>query len=136
MSTSLILLLTLDPMVKAAMAGALLREGGISCLARTSGEAMRIVCSKGGELELAVIDFDHGSNGMTLMSAIDACANHHLPIVALTRAGEEHARFVALANGAAECLAKPVSAQQLAKVIISYRPKSWELAQVAWSRFY
>lgn len=67
---------------------------------------------------------------MTLMSAIDACANHHLPMVALTGPGEEHARFVALASGAAECLAKPVSAEQLAKAIVRHRPK-WELAQVA-----
>jgi len=130
MSTGLTLLLTLDPLVEEAMASALLREGGISCLAQTSDEAMRIVCNKGSELELAVIDFDHGSNGMTLMSAIDACANHHLPMVALTRPGEEHARLVALANGAAECLAKPVSAEQLAKAIISYRPTR-ELAQAA-----
>jgi DNA-binding response OmpR family regulator len=116
--------------VEEAMAGALLQNGGISCPARSSGEAMRIVCDKGGELELAVIDFDHGSNGMTLMSAIDACANHHLPMLALTAPGEEHARFVALANGAAECLAKPVSAEQLAKAMISYRHE-WELRQVA-----
>jgi DNA-binding response OmpR family regulator len=130
MRTGLTLLLTHDPVVEEAMVGALLQEGGISCLARTSDDAMRIVCSKGSELELAVIDFDHGSNGMTLMSAINACANHHLPMLALTGAGEEHARFVALANGAAECLAKPVSAEQLANVIIRYRPK-WELAQAA-----
>lgn len=130
MRTGLTLLLTLDPMVQEAMADALLQEGGSSCLARTSDEAMRVVCSKGGELELAVIDFDHGSNGMSLMSAIDACANYHLPMLALTGAGEEHARFMALANGAAECLAKPVSAEQLARAIINYRPR-WELAQVA-----
>jgi DNA-binding response OmpR family regulator len=95
----LTLLLTLDPTVEEALSNALLREGEISCLAQTSDEAMRVV---GSELELAVIDFDHGSNGMTLMSAIDACANYHLPMVALTAPGEEHARFVALANGAAE----------------------------------
>jgi DNA-binding response OmpR family regulator len=130
MRTNLTLLLTLDPIVEEAMALALLQKGGISYLARTSDEAIRIVCSKGSELELAVIDFDHGSNGMTLMSAIDACANYHLPMVALTGAAEEHARFVALANGAAECLTKPVSAEQLANAIIRYRPK-WELRQVA-----
>lgn len=112
------------------MAKPLLREGGISCLARTSDEALRIVCTKRGQLELAVIGFQHGSNGMTLMSAIDTCANHRLPMLALTRAGEGHARFVALANGAAECLPKPVSAEQLATVINRYRPK-WEVAQVA-----
>jgi DNA-binding response OmpR family regulator len=130
MRTNLTLLLTLDPIVEEAMAVALLQKGGISYLTRTSDDAIRIVCSKGSELELAVIDFDHGSNGMTLMSAIDACANHHLPMLALTGAGEEHARFVALANGAAECLTKPVSAEQLANAITRYRPKR-ELRQVA-----
>ena len=130
MTTGLTLLLTLDPIVEQALRNALLREGGTSCLARTSDDAIQIVCTKRSELELAVIDFDHGSNGMTLMSAIDACANHHLPMLALTGAGEEHARFVALANGAAECLPKPVSAEQLGNAIIRYRPR-WELAQVA-----
>ena len=111
------------------MAKALLETDGIICIARTADDAMRIVCSA-SELELAVIDFDHGSNGMTLISAINTCADHHVPILVLTPPGEEHARFVAHANGAAECLAKPISAAQMAKAIINCRPK-WELALVA-----
>ena len=130
MNARLMLLLTHDPMIEEAMAEALLETGDLCCLAHTADEAMRMVCAKGGELGLAVIDFDHGSNGMTLMSAIDACSNHHLRMVALTGRGEEHSRSVALANGAAECLAKPVSAAQLANTMINCRPK-WELAQVA-----
>ena len=123
MSTGHTLLLTVDPMLEEAMGLALLHEGGISCLARTSGEAMRIVCNKESELELGVIDFNHGSNGMALMKAVDACANPHFPLIAITGPGEEHARSVALANGAAACLAKPVSAEQLAKAMTRYRPK-------------
>lgn len=130
MNAPLILLLTLDPMVEEAMAEALLETDGIICIARTADDAMRIVCSNGSELELAVIDFNHGSNGMTLISAINTCANHHLPIVVLTPPGGEHGRFVAHANGAAECLAKPISAAQMAKAIINCRA-TWELAQVA-----
>ena len=130
MNAGLILLLTLDPMVEEAMAEALLETGGIICLARTSDDAMRIVCSNGSELDLAIIDFDHGSNGMTLLSAIDTCANHHLPMLVLTPPGEEHGKFVARANGAAECLAKPISAAQMAKAISKCRPKR-ELAQAA-----
>jgi len=125
-----ILLLTLDPMVEETMAEALLETGGMICIARTADDAMRIICSTGSELELAIIDFDHGSNGMTLISAINACANHHLPILILTPLGEEHGRFVARANGAAECLAKPISAAQIANAIINCRPKR-ELALVA-----
>jgi DNA-binding response OmpR family regulator len=130
MNRRLMLLLTLDPMVEEAMAEAILETGGMICLARTADDAMRIVCTNAGELELAVIDFDHGSNGMTLISAINTCADHHVPIVVLTPPGEEHGRFVARANGAAECLAKPISAAQMAKAIINCRP-TWELAQVA-----
>jgi DNA-binding response OmpR family regulator len=130
MNAGLILLLTLDPMVEEAMTEALLKTGGIICLARTADDAMRIVCSNASELELAVIDFDHGSNGMTLISAINTCADHHLPMLVLTPPGEEHGRFVARANGAAECLAKPISAAQMAKAISKCRPK-WELAQAA-----
>ena len=125
-----ILLLTLNPMVEETMAEALLETGGMICTARTADDAMRIICSTGSELELAIIDFDHGSNGMTLISAINTCANRHLLILVLTPLGEEHGRFVALANGAAECLAKPISAAQMAKAIINCRPK-WELALVA-----
>ncbi len=112
------------------MAEALLETDGIICIAHTADDALRIVCSNGSELELAVIDFDHGSNGMTLISAINTCANHHLPMLVLTPPGEEHARFVARANGAAECLAKPISAAQMAKAMINCRPKR-ELAQAA-----
>jgi DNA-binding response OmpR family regulator len=130
MNVGLILLLTLDPMVEEAMTEALLETGGTVCLARTADDAMRIVCSNSRELELAVIDFDHGSNGMTLISAINTCADHHLPMLVLTPPGEEHGRFVARANGAAECLAKPISTAQMTKAIINFRSKR-ALAQVA-----
>jgi DNA-binding response OmpR family regulator len=67
---------------------------------------------------------------MTLISAINTCADHHLPMLVLTPPGEEHGRFVARANGAAECLAKPISTAQMTKAIINFRSK-WALAQVA-----
>ncbi len=130
MNTGLILLLTLDPMVEETMAEALLETGGIICLARTSDDAMRIVCNNGSELDLAVIDFDHGSNGMTLINAINTCANRQVPLLALTAPGEEHAKCVARTHGAAECLAKPISVAQIAKAIIDCRPTE-KLAQVA-----
>lgn len=124
------LLLTLDPMVEQIMDAALWDTGGIVCIARTAGDAMQIICSDGGEVELAVIDFDHGSNGMTLISAINTCANRHVPLLALTRPGEEHADCMARVNGAVECLPKPVSAAQMVKAIIKCRPKG-KLAQAA-----
>jgi len=115
----LILLLTLDPMVEKTVGEALVETGGIICLARTADDAIRIACSHGSELELAVIDFEHGANGMTLMGAIKTCANHYLPILVLLPVREERAKSVARANGAAECVAKPFSGALVAKAMIN-----------------
>jgi hypothetical protein len=48
----------------------------------------------------------------------------------LTPPGDKHGRFVARANGAAECLAKPISTAQMTTAISICRSK-WALAQVA-----
>src|SRR5207245_10706410 len=108
MNAPLILLLTLDPMVEEAMAEALLETDGIICIARTADDALRIVCSNGIELELAVIDLDHGSNRMTLLSAINTCANHNLTMLVLTTPGQERGRIMARAKSARRCAAKPI----------------------------
>src|SRR5260370_38487049 len=84
-----ILLLTLDSMVEEAMAEALLETDGIICIAHTADDALRIVCSNGSELELAVIDFDHGSHGMTFISASNTSVNTHSPMRVLTPPPEE-----------------------------------------------
>src|SRR5437867_7681059 len=91
MNARLILLLTLDPTIEDVMTKALLQTTDSVCIARTVGDVLRIVSGNGRELELVVIDFDHGPHGMTLISAIKTCRSH-LPILALTPPGDERAK--------------------------------------------
>src|SRR5881275_1534609 len=98
MNARLILLLTIDPIIEDVITKALLQNTDTVCIARTVADAMRIVSRNGSELELVVIDFDHGPHGMTLISAIKTCRNS-LPILALIPPGDEHAKILARAMG-------------------------------------
>jgi DNA-binding NarL/FixJ family response regulator len=84
--------------------------------ARTVREALQIVCQRGRELNLALMDFDGAYRGMTLLSAVHICYEQ-LPIVVTTSEDLEHACFLAYANGARTCLKKPLSAARFAQAI-------------------
>jgi len=65
-------------------------------------------------LDFAIVDFEHGSEGLTLLRAINALCRY-LPIIVVTRDDDSH--VAAYTNGAAACLAKPVSVAQLVSTI-------------------
>jgi DNA-binding LytR/AlgR family response regulator len=102
----------------------MLPSGSIVLVARNLGEALQIVCARGGELELAIIDFDDGCQGMTLLRAIATC-QEELPIVVVTSRDVYHA--LAYANGAAACLAKPITAEEIAIVVEALKAPKREL---------
>lgn len=115
MNARLILLLTRD--------GELLEHlnhatgGGTTVLrAQTITDAIQILCRRGSELDLAVIDFAEGCHGMTLLSALHTC-RPSLPIVVTTSTDAYHASMLAYSQDVAACLAKPISADELAIVI-------------------
>jgi DNA-binding NarL/FixJ family response regulator len=68
------------------------------------------------DLDLAIIDFEHGPHGMTLLNAISAL-REHMPVIVITRDDEEHVEALAYANGATACLSKQAVATQLANAI-------------------
>src|SRR6187397_2005210 len=108
MNVRLILLLTRDREFETLLTEAVLATGtGIILVARTVTDALRIVCTRGRELDFGVIDFDDGCHGMTLLSALDNC-RPGLPLVVVTSRDVYHAGAVAYANGVAACLAKPI----------------------------
>ena len=115
MKAPVVVLLTGDPALENIVADALLATGGISYLARNAGDALKIVCGTGRDLDLAVIDFEHGPHGMTLLKAIDACRKD-FPVIVITDEDQQHVELLALANGAVECFSKPVAAEQLVDV--------------------
>jgi CheY-like chemotaxis protein len=115
MNTPIILLLTNDSELEALVADALVEIGAISHLTRDAGEALEIICGV-DDLDLAIIDFEHGPHGMTLLSAISTL-REDLPVIAITRDDEDHVEALAYANGATACLSKQTVATQLANAI-------------------
>jgi len=115
MKTTVMLLLTNDSELEDAVAEALLELGGVSHLTRDPGDALETVCGV-HDLDLAVIDFEHGPHGMTLLSAI-SMLREDLPIIVITHDDEKHVEALAYTNGATACFSKPVSTTQLVAAI-------------------
>ena len=115
MKTPVILLLTSDNGLEELMAKALLQIGAVSHLTRDAGDALEIICGV-HDLDLAVIDFEHGPHGMTLLSAISTL-REDLPVIVITRDDEIHVEELAYANGAAACFSKQAVATRLPNTI-------------------
>jgi DNA-binding NtrC family response regulator len=95
-------------------------------MARDIDKALQIMADHSDELSLVVIDFDDGCHGMTSLSAIKNCLEK-LPVIVATSSDSYHAAAVAYANGAAACLAKPITTAELKVVIRQLRQAKLEL---------
>jgi CheY-like chemotaxis protein len=115
MKTPIMLLLTNDNEMEELVADALSEIGGISHLTADAGDALKTICGV-DDLDLAIIDFEHGPHGMTLLSAISTL-REDLPLIVITRDDEQHVEAVAYTNGATACLSKQAVATQLANAI-------------------
>ena len=115
MKTPVMLLLTNDNELEELVADALSGIGGISHLTRDAGDALEIICGV-HDLDLAIIDFEHGPHGMTLLSAISALRGD-LPVIVITHDDEKHVEALAYTNGATACFSKPISTTQLVAAI-------------------
>src|SRR6266404_2884009 len=116
MKSPLILLFTRDGDFARLVCETLFRTDAVVLIARDVRDGLQIVHQRGRELDFAVMDFDDGSRGRTLLSAVHTCYEQ-LPIVVTTSEDAEHACSLAYANGARTCLKKPLSAAGFAKVI-------------------
>src|SRR5215510_3961475 len=83
MKTPVMLLLTDDNELEELVANTLSDVGAISHLTRDAGDALETICSA-NDLDLAIIDFEHGTHGMTLLSAISAL-RADMPVIVITR---------------------------------------------------
>jgi DNA-binding NtrC family response regulator len=113
--TLVILLLTTDNELQDLAAQAFSEISGVSYLVPSADDALKTV---GGvqDLDLAIIDFEHGLQGMGLLSAINR-RRRQLPVIVITSNAEKCLAAVAYTKGAAMCLAKPVSAAHLMSAI-------------------
>jgi CheY-like chemotaxis protein len=115
MKTTVMLLLTKDSELEDFVAETLLELGGVSHLTHDAGDALETVCGV-HDLDLAVIDFEHGAHGMTLLSAI-SMLREDLPVIVITHDDEKHVEALAYTNGASACFSKPVSTRRLVAAI-------------------
>lgn len=130
MKTPVIALLTNDPSLEECVAQVLLETGGLSHLAHSASDVLDLVCTIGQDLDLAVIDCEHGPHGLTLVGAINS-RRKAFPVIVLTGPGEKYIEALAYASGAAVCLSKPVSATQLAEAMKQCRRSQPQLAIAA-----
>ena len=68
------------------------------------------------KIDAAIIDFQHGAHGLTLLSALRAC-QRHLPVIAVVQQGDEHIQALAYAMGATLCVGRGFSKYALAGAI-------------------
>jgi DNA-binding NtrC family response regulator len=115
MKTPIMLLLTSDNELEELMADVLSQIGGISHLTRDAGDALETICGV-NDLDLAVIDFEHGPHGMTLLRAISMLRGD-LPVIVIAHDDGKHVEALAYTNGAAACFSKPISTAQLVAAI-------------------
>lgn len=126
MNAHSVLLLTHDREFEKLLREALRESDSTILVVRDIDDALQIVCTRGAELDLAVIDRDDG-HGINLLSAINAC-QRELPIVVMTSRDAYHCAALAYANGAVACVAKPITATELKLAIHDLRAPKLELA--------
>jgi DNA-binding NtrC family response regulator len=90
MKPRLILLFTPDRTFDQLVREAFFVTSAIVLIARNVADALQIVCQRGRELDFALLDFDGGCRGMTLLSAIHTCFEQ-LPVLVTTSRDAEHA---------------------------------------------
>src|SRR6266480_6595402 len=116
MKEPLILLFTRNGDFAQSVRDALFGTGATVLVARDVRDGLQIVWQRGRELDFALMDFDDGCRGRTLLSAVHNCYER-LPIVVTTSEKAERVCFLAYAHGARTCLKKPLSVAGLAKAI-------------------
>lgn len=116
MKSNLILLLSEDVDLEEQLCEAARSTGAGLISAQDVGAAIQVVCARGREIDLAVIDFEDGCHRVTLLSALTILRDD-LPIVVVTSSHSGHAAALAYANGAAACLSKPVKVKEFEIVI-------------------
>jgi DNA-binding NtrC family response regulator len=116
MEPRLILLYSRDPSFDGVLAQALFGTGAVVLIARSVNDALQIVCRRGRELAFALMDFEGGCRGVTLLSAIHTCFEH-LPILVTISEEAQDVTTVAYANGARACVNRSVPPAQLADTI-------------------
>ena len=90
--------------------------GAVADVASDVGDALEKVCGRIQQIDVALIDFQHAADGMTLLKAVKSC-RAGFPVIALIEHGEKQIEALAYATGATRCLPKPLTKSVLTAAI-------------------
>ena len=121
MKPRLVLLYARDRNFDRVLKEALLGTRAVVLIARSLEAMRKIACRRGKELDLAILDFNRGFRGVTILSALHGCYDK-LPTFPVTPEGQDRAGALAFAKRARVCLTKPFSSAILAKAIAKLCP--------------
>ena len=127
MKPRLVLLYTRDRKFDRVLKEGLWGMRAVVLIARNLEALRKIVFRRGCELDLAILDFNQGFRGMTVLKALKGCYDN-LPTLAVSSEGECRTGVLAFATGARVCLSKPFSSAILAKAIATLCPTQTRLA--------
>jgi DNA-binding NtrC family response regulator len=113
MKPQVILLLSSDPLVERIAREAVPATRHGLRVVQSSPEAFQHLCEGYADVDLALVDLDPGMHGAALLEA----ASERLPVIVLTSLEKNYMQPIATQRGAIACLAKPFTAEQLARAI-------------------
>jgi DNA-binding NtrC family response regulator len=113
MKENIVLLVDADGDSEGIVSEAATRTGRDVLVAKTSRDAFRILRDQMQRLDLVIVDVDPSAHGwLALLEAISGCADRP-PIVVITALEETYMKPISMEHGAAACLGKPITVQQL-----------------------
>ena len=127
MKPRLVLLYTRDRKFDRILKEALRGTRALVLIARNLDALRQIVFRRGRELDLAILDFNQGFRGVTVLNALDGCYDKRSTLAASSE-DEDCAGALAFAKSARVCLNKPFSSAILAKAIANLCPTQTQLA--------
>ncbi len=122
------LLLTHDPDFEINVTKALKESGAEILITHDVDHALEMACQHAPRLDLAIIDRSD-CHAITLLTAIKTL-HHDLPVIVMAASDSYHCAALAYANGAAACLAKPISAAELRLCFTQLCEPKLKLAEV------
>ncbi|MGZ5537178.1 MAG: response regulator [Chthoniobacterales bacterium] len=127
MKTKMLLLVDADPHSTEVISVAAARTGHQVTRAHTSREAFCIMEHGLDDLDLIVIDVDPGVHGIDVLETVEISSTTP-PVIVLTDVEDHYLPGFATARGAAACVTKPFTADEIAAVIEEVSAPAWRSA--------
>ena len=131
MKPNLILVVDADADTVGSVLEAAARTGHGVRQARASREAFEILKNDLRHLDAVIVDVDPGAHGLALLEGVSGCRDKP-PLVVLSGLEEVYMKTIAAKHGAAACLCKPFSIEQLCSTLTRVIANAPARAECSW----